>query len=166
MHTRTRSARWHDLPIAKRSWELGVRGFGLSPFFANPNSGSYLERPIDNLGLTEANLQQMEAWLDEVNGMFLAAGLSGCGKTTTVYALLHELRFADRIVVSIANPIEREVPGIAHVRLDEKHPLSFEEGVKAMLRSFMSRFEKSHRISFRLAPPHGTWRPRAVVCAS
>lgn len=93
-----------------------------------------LERSIDDLGLTEANLKQLEDWLENVNGMFLAVGPTGCGKTTTVYALLHELKFADRAIVSIEDPVEYEIPGINQVQLDEKHHLSFAEGVKAMLR--------------------------------
>jgi type II secretory ATPase GspE/PulE/Tfp pilus assembly ATPase PilB-like protein len=93
-----------------------------------------LERVIDNLGLTDANLRQMEEWLEDVNGMFLASGPTGCGKTTTVYALLHELKYADRRVVSIEDPIEYSIPGITQVQLDEKHHLSFAGGVKAALR--------------------------------
>ena len=45
-----------------------------------------------------------------------------------------DAKFADRIVVSIEDPVEYEVPGITQVQLDEKHHLSFAEGVKAMLR--------------------------------
>ena len=93
-----------------------------------------LERSIDDLGLTESKLQQLESWLDAVNGMFLAAGPTGSGKTTTVYALLHELKFADRRIVSIEDPVEYAIPGITQVQLDEKHHLSFAEGVKAVLR--------------------------------
>jgi general secretion pathway protein E len=93
-----------------------------------------LERFIDGLGLTPRNLRQLETWLENVNGMFLAAGPTGSGKTTTVYSLLHELRFADRTIVSLEDPVEYEVDGITQVQLDEKHYLNFAEGVKSMLR--------------------------------
>ena len=93
-----------------------------------------LERSIDDLGLTEASLKQLEDWLNNVNGMFLAVGPTGCGKTTTLYALLHEIKFADRIAVSIEDPVEYEVPGITQVQVDAQHRLSFADGVKAMLR--------------------------------
>ncbi len=93
-----------------------------------------LERCIQDLGLTGPHLQQLEDWLENVNGMFIAAGPTGSGKTTTVYALLHELKFADRTVVSIEDPVEYELAGITQVQLDERHHLSFAEGVKSMLR--------------------------------
>jgi len=93
-----------------------------------------LERNIAELGLTAAHLGQLEDWLENINGMFISSGPTGSGKSTTVYALLHELKFADRTVVSIEDPVEYEVPGITQVQLDEKHHLSFAEGVKSMLR--------------------------------
>ncbi len=93
-----------------------------------------LERFIDDLGLTPRNLQRLETWLENVNGMFLAAGPTGSGKTTTVYSLLHELKFADRTIVSLEDPVEYELDGITQVQLDERHHLNFAEGVKSMLR--------------------------------
>jgi general secretion pathway protein E len=65
---------------------------------------------------------------ENVDGMFPPV------KTTTVYSLLHELKFADRTIVSLEDPVEYELDGVTQVQLDEKHHLSFAEGVKAMLR--------------------------------
>jgi type II secretory ATPase GspE/PulE/Tfp pilus assembly ATPase PilB-like protein len=93
-----------------------------------------LERSLGELGLTQLKLQQLDSWLENVSGMFLCAGPTGSGKTTTVYALLHQLKFADRAIVSIEDPVEYEVTGINQVQLDERHHLSFAEGVKSMLR--------------------------------
>jgi general secretion pathway protein E len=93
-----------------------------------------LERFMDDLGMAPRNLQRLETWLENVSGMFLAAGPTGCGKTTTVYSLLHELKFADRTIVSLEDPVEYEVDGITQMQLDEKHHLNFAEGVKSVLR--------------------------------
>jgi general secretion pathway protein E len=93
-----------------------------------------LARAIEDLGLTAASLRQLQNWMEDVSGMFLAAGPTGSGKTTTVYALLHELKCADRRVVTLEDPVEYSIPGITQVQLDEKHQLSFSEGVKAVLR--------------------------------
>ena len=93
-----------------------------------------LERSMADLGLSEAHQAQLERWLEDVNGMFLAAGPTGSGKTTSIYALLHRLKFADRTVVALEDPVEYEIPGITQVPMDEKHHLNLAEGVKAMLR--------------------------------
>jgi general secretion pathway protein E len=93
-----------------------------------------LERKVDDLGLSELNLKRLEQWLENVKGMFLAAGPTGSGKTTTVYSLLHELKYHDRTIVSLEDPVEYQVDGITQVQLDEKHHFTFAEGVKSMLR--------------------------------
>lgn len=93
-----------------------------------------LERCIDDLGLSSASMQRLEQWLENVKGMFLAAGPTGSGKTTTVYSLLHELKYNDRTIVSLEDPVEYQIDGITQVHLDEKHHFNFAEGVKAMLR--------------------------------
>ena len=93
-----------------------------------------LERTIDDLGLSGANLRRLEQWLENVKGMFLASGPTGSGKTTTVYSLLHELKYNDRTIVSLEDPVEYQIDGITQVPLDEKHHFNFAEGVKAMLR--------------------------------
>ena len=93
-----------------------------------------LERTIDDLGISGENLRQLEQWLENVKGMFLAAGPTGSGKTTTVYSLLHELKYHDRTIVSLEDPVEYQLDGITQVPLDERHHFNFAEGVKAMLR--------------------------------
>lgn len=93
-----------------------------------------LERKIDDLGLSDASLSRLEQWLENVKGMFLASGPTGAGKTTTVYSLLHELKYNDRTIVSLEDPVEYQIDGITQVHLDEKHHFNFAEGVKAMLR--------------------------------
>lgn len=93
-----------------------------------------LERSIDSLGLTAKNLERLEKWVENMSGMFIAAGPTGSGKTTTVYALLHELKFAEKTIISLEDPVEYQVDGITQVQMDERHHLSFAEGVRTMLR--------------------------------
>jgi len=93
-----------------------------------------LERSIRELGLAPAMLEQLEQWLENVSGMFLAAGPTGSGKTTTIYALLHELKFRNKSIVSLEDPVEYQIDGITQIKVDELHHVDFAEGVKAILR--------------------------------
>ena len=93
-----------------------------------------LERSIRELGMEPSMLAQLEQWLENVSGMFLAAGPTGSGKTTTIYALLHELKFRNKSIVSLEDPVEYEVDGITQIKVDELHHVDFAEGVKAILR--------------------------------
>lgn len=89
---------------------------------------------LADLGLATADRQAIEHWLTDVLGMFLVVGPTGSGKTTTLYALLERLRLASRNVVAIEDPVEYQIDGVTQVGLDERHGLSFAEGLKSMLR--------------------------------
>ncbi len=93
-----------------------------------------LERLVEELGLSGRTLAQIEDWLENVSGMFLCAGPTGSGKTTTIYALLHELKFADRAIVSIEDPVEYQIDGITQIKIDELHHVDYPEAVKSVLR--------------------------------
>ncbi len=93
-----------------------------------------LDQRITQLGFSDEDLKQVITWLGSVTGMFLVTGPTGSGKTTTLYALLNELRGSDRKVVTIENPVEYQVDGVAQIAVDERHGLTYAEGVKAILR--------------------------------
>jgi type II secretory ATPase GspE/PulE/Tfp pilus assembly ATPase PilB-like protein len=93
-----------------------------------------LERSLGDLGLSPRQLTELQDWLDNVAGMFLAAGPTGSGKTTTIYALLHKLKLADRAIVSIEDPVEYHIDGITQIKIDEFHHVDFAEAVKSVLR--------------------------------
>jgi general secretion pathway protein E len=95
---------------------------------------SRLERSILELGLSQKALNTLNEWMDGVNGMFLAAGPTGSGKTTTLYSLLQELRTSNRIIVSLEDPVEYLIDGVTQIQIDMLHNLTFAEGAKSMLR--------------------------------
>ena len=89
---------------------------------------------IHELGLSQHHEQHIGDWLGSINGMFLCTGPTGSGKTTTLYALLHQLKQRERAIVTIEDPVEYQVDGIAQMQVNERHGLTFAEGLKAMLR--------------------------------
>ncbi len=89
---------------------------------------------LDDLGLSAAQEKTIRFWLEHVEGMFLATGPVGSGKTTTLYALLHELRLAERSVVTIEDPVEYRIDGITQIEVDPKHHLDFLSGLSTALR--------------------------------
>jgi general secretion pathway protein E len=89
---------------------------------------------IQELGIPSEGIGWIQRWMDATGGMFLVSGPTGSGKTTTLYALLHELKLSDSHVVTLEDPVEYEVPGINQVQVDTAHELDFARGTQAMLR--------------------------------
>jgi general secretion pathway protein E len=93
-----------------------------------------LQRSITEIGLTEANLRLVTEWLKDINGMFIAAGPTGSGKSTTLYALLHSLKLSDKVILSLEDPLEYQVDGISQIQIDALHDFQFADAIKAVLR--------------------------------
>jgi len=89
---------------------------------------------IRELGIPGHGVEWIGRWMDATGGMFLVAGPTGSGKTTTLYALLHELKLGDSHVITLEDPVEYEIPGINQIQVNPVHDLTFATGTPAMLR--------------------------------
>lgn len=89
---------------------------------------------LEDLGLDETSAGYLSEWLETVGGMMLTAGPTGSGKTTTLYALLHQLKMTEAQVVTLEHPVEYEIPGINQISVNLKQGLDFATGAKGMLR--------------------------------
>src|SRR5262249_12350542 len=67
-------------------------------------------------------------------GMLLVVGPTGSGKTTTLYALINEIRQDPLNIVTIEDPVEYEVDGITQVQVHEKAGLTFAKALRSILR--------------------------------
>lgn len=67
-------------------------------------------------------------------GLFLITGPTGSGKSTTLYALLNELNRVDSNCVTLEDPVELNIPGIAQVEINEKTGLTFAKALRSVLR--------------------------------
>ena len=93
-----------------------------------------VEQRLSELGLSAEHHEQIRNWLASASGLFLVVGPTGSGKTTTAYALLHELREKDRSIVTIEDPVEYRVPGISQIAVDHHRDMGFAEVLKGVLR--------------------------------
>ena len=67
-------------------------------------------------------------------GMILATGPTGSGKTTTLHAGLSMINGQAINIVTLEDPVESTIPGINHVQIHEKAGLSFASGLRSVLR--------------------------------
>ncbi|HBE77778.1 MAG TPA: type II secretion system protein GspE, partial [Firmicutes bacterium] len=89
---------------------------------------------LDGLGLTAKDLQDIEDILTFPNGLIYTSGPTGSGKTTTLYAFLHQLNSAHKNLMTLEDPIEYIFPGVTQVNVYPKVGLTFANGLRSFLR--------------------------------
>lgn len=89
---------------------------------------------LESLGFSEKNLIKIKKALNRPHGMILAAGPTGSGKTTTLYALLKELNAEDISIVTIEDPVEYAISGIRQIQTNSRAGLTFARGLRGILR--------------------------------
>ena len=97
-------------------------------------SAAMIDQRLAALGLSERDLHRIHDWLESTTGMLAVCGPTGSGKTTTVYSILREMSRFKRSIFTIEDPVEYQVEGINQIPVDEEHGLTFNEGIKSILR--------------------------------
>ncbi len=90
---------------------------------------------LEDLGLTESQLERHRSALSLPSGVIIISGAVGAGKTTTAYAALRWLsQQLRRCVVTLEDPIECEIPGIAQSQIDPHVGFDWQTGLRSLLR--------------------------------
>jgi type II secretory ATPase GspE/PulE/Tfp pilus assembly ATPase PilB-like protein/DNA-binding response OmpR family regulator len=89
---------------------------------------------VDALGLPPAALAQLNRIVTKPQGIILATGPTGSGKTSTLYALLQHQATPERNYVTIEDPVEYYMDLAGQVLIREKIGLDFATVLRAILR--------------------------------
>ncbi|MHB1308838.1 MAG: GspE/PulE family protein [Limisphaerales bacterium] len=89
--------------------------------------------PVE-LGLDEDRAAQLRRLVEKPHGLFLATGPTGCGKTTTLYSILQGLYTPEKKMITIEDPVEYELPGVAQIPVRPSRNFTFATGLRAILR--------------------------------
>lgn len=85
-------------------------------------------------GFSLAALQALRRAVARPSGMVVFTGPTGCGKTSTLYAMLAEVNRSGINIITVENPVEYRVPGISQVDVNDKAHRSFGTALRAILR--------------------------------
>ncbi|MFH1781660.1 MAG: GspE/PulE family protein [Patescibacteria group bacterium] len=96
-------------------------------------SGS-IQLTFEKLGLRPTVFKRLQAEIDKPNGMIVTTGPTGSGKTTTLYAILNTLNKPETKIITLENPIEYKLKGIAQSQIDHSKDYTFSAGIRSILR--------------------------------
>jgi type IV pilus assembly protein PilB len=89
---------------------------------------------LEILGFSPNELTKLRRFAREPYGMFLVTGPTGSGKTTTLYAVLSEIRSPEDKLITIEDPVEYQLEGVTQIPVNEKKGLTFAVGLRSILR--------------------------------
>jgi len=91
--------------------------------------------PLEKMGFTEKNLQQVKSTVSKPYGLFFVCGPTGSGKTTTLHSVLKFLNTPDTKIWTAEDPVEITQKGLRQVQVNKKAGLDFAVIMKAFLRA-------------------------------
>ncbi len=68
-------------------------------------------------------------------GFLLVTGPTGSGKSTTLYATLDEVSDISKHVITLEDPVERRMPGICQVQMNNRAGMTFAAALRSVLRA-------------------------------
>ena len=85
-------------------------------------------------GMNDRNYQIVSNMLRSPNGIIYVTGPTGSGKSTTLYMILSELSQRAVNISTIEDPVEKNLPKLNQMQVNNTAGLTFEIGLRALLR--------------------------------
>jgi type IV pilus assembly protein PilB len=90
---------------------------------------------LHGLGMAEHEADRFRHSIHQAYGAVLVTGPTGSGKSTSLYAALGEINTPEKNIITIEDPVERQVAGVTQVQINPKAGLTFANGLRAMMRA-------------------------------
>jgi general secretion pathway protein E len=89
---------------------------------------------LETLGFRGKVLEGLQDLGSRKHGVLYVTGPTGHGKTTTLMAILDRINSPDKMIITVEDPVEYEVPGISQIQVNHKIDLSFAVALRSILR--------------------------------
>lgn len=93
-----------------------------------------IDYEMSSLGLSPHVIDVLEKVIRVPNGIILVTGPTGSGKTTTLYTVLNRLSTTESSIVTVEDPVERNISGISQIQVNPKAGLTFASSLRSILR--------------------------------
>ncbi len=89
---------------------------------------------IEQMGYAGRALRTIRKGIRKPNGMVLTSGPTGSGKSTSLYALLQEVKNDTINIVTLEDPVEYKMKGVNQIQVNADVGLTFANGLRSILR--------------------------------
>lgn len=89
---------------------------------------------IEKMGMSGRALRSVLSGIKKPNGMILTSGPTGSGKSTTLYALIQQIKSDEINIVTLEDPVEYKMDGINQIQVNVDAGLTFASGLRSILR--------------------------------
>jgi type IV pilus assembly protein PilB len=89
---------------------------------------------LEDMGYGGRALRTIRKALEQPNGMILTSGPTGSGKSTSLYALIQEIKNDSINIVTLEDPVEYKMEGINQIQVNPEVGLTFASGLRSILR--------------------------------
>ncbi|HSW99279.1 MAG TPA: ATPase, T2SS/T4P/T4SS family [Candidatus Saccharimonadales bacterium] len=89
---------------------------------------------LEDMGYAGRALRMIREGIKGSNGMILTSGPTGSGKSTSLYALLQEVKSDAINIVTLEDPVEYKMPGVNQIQVNADVGLTFGSGLRSILR--------------------------------
>jgi type IV pilus assembly protein PilB len=89
---------------------------------------------LEKMMVSQTILEPLRRLVQNPSGIIFVTGPTGSGKTTTLYAALHEINTPDRNISTIEDPVEITMPGVNQSQVNHNIDLKFATILRALMR--------------------------------
>lgn len=89
---------------------------------------------LEDMGYAGRSLRVIRHGIKRPNGMVLTSGPTGSGKTTSLYALVKEIKDDTVNIVTLEDPVEYKMSGVNQIQVNTDVGLTFANGLRSILR--------------------------------
>lgn len=89
---------------------------------------------LEDMGYAGRALRAIRKGIKRPNGMILTSGPTGSGKSTSLYALIKEIKDDTVNIVTLEDPVEYKIDGVNQIQVNAEVGLTFASGLRSILR--------------------------------
>ena len=89
---------------------------------------------LEESGFHGRTLKHLGELIKRKHGILYVCGPTGSGKTTTLFGCLDRINSPDKMIITVEDPVEYEVPGISQIQVNHKIDLTFGRALRSIVR--------------------------------